>query len=267
MHTYFMGYDAREHEAACVTAFSILRRSNHRVRIYALEHMELRRLGLFDRPWHITEKGQFTDDRDGRPFSTTFSHSRFLAFYLANELKCTGPCAFLDCDFLFLNDPSKLMDSQSDKSGLIGVVNRDRKVEEGSLKMDGMVQQNYHRKLWSAFFTFSPSPYLSEWFRPDVVNIATGRDLHGFMGTPDAGFWEIDPGWHHIPSLDDPEPAMPSAVHFSEFSPWLNPEKYHTAPELFDLWEDEAHSWRRHFSVHNELPWRNLGLDLTAARA
>lgn len=237
-HTYFIGYDAREHEAAEVAAFSITRRATAPTDIYILDHMTLRRAGLFDRTWRIDEQGQFWDDRDGRPFSTGFSHSRFLAFHLARELGCSGPCMFVDCDWLFLSDPSPLMDLQPQEGDLIGVVNRDRTVEEGSLKMDGMVQQNYDRKLWSAMFTFWPSKSLAETFDPYKVSTETGRDLHGFLGKPDDQFWHIDPRWHYIPSLDEPVPA-PHGVHFSEFSPWLNPERNSDAPTLFNLWEEE----------------------------
>jgi len=269
-HTYFIGYDAREDEAAKVAAHSIAVRARHpRARIYILEHMQLRKLGLFRRAWHTHPDGQMQDVSDGRPFSTAFSHSRFLVFHLASELKCTGPCMFVDCDWLFLDDPSKLMEQQRQQSDKIGVVMRDRKVEENSIKMDGMLQQNYSRKLWSALFTFTPQSKWTETFTPDAVNELPGRELHGFCGLPDAAFWDIDPAWHYIPSLDE-RPTPIKGLHFSEMSPWLNPDMYETSPDEFDFWLREREAWL-HSAIRPErmglLPWRNLEVDLKLAGA
>lgn len=265
--TYFIGYDAREHEAAAVAAFSIQRRATRRARIYVLEHQTLRRLGLFWRQWNVGPKGQFYDVEDERPFSTAFSHSRFLAFHLARELACTGPCMFVDCDWLFLSDPSALMDAQRAHPNQIGVVMRDRKVAEGSTKMDGMVQQNYPRKLWSAMFTFMPGYNLATAFGPNVVNHVSGRDMHAFLDLADTEFWPIDPAWHYIPSLD-PAPETTKGIHFSEFSPWLNPERGADAPGAFNEWHREREFWLDHVAHSRSLsPWDNLEADLLAARS
>lgn len=265
--TYFIGYDAREHEAAAVTAYSIARRATNRYRIYVLEHRTLRRLGLFKRPWNILPDGQFIDQRDMRPFSTEFSHSRFLVFHLARELKCTGPCMFVDCDWLFLSDPSKLMTEQKARPDKIGVVKRDRTVEENSTKMDGMVQQNYNRKLWSALFTFMPSDKWATIMDPGTVNHATGRELHSFANAPEDDFWSINPEWHYIPSLDDP-PEMPKGIHYSEFSPWINPERVADFSTSFDLWYSERARYLNHAArVEITDPWRKLEADLLAAKA
>ena len=262
MHdTYFIGYDAREHEAAAVAAYSIQRRATRWSRVYMIEHQALRHLGLFWRSWSVSSSGQFFDTEDERPFSTAFSHSRFLVFHLARELECKGPCMFVDCDWLFLSDTAKLMEQQEDNPHQIGVVMRDRKVAENSVKMDGMVQQNYPRKLWSALFTFMPSDDLADKFSPDTVNAVSGRDLHAFLDMPATEFWPIDPSWHYIPSLD-PAPAKINGIHFSEFSPWLNPERGDEAREAFNLWHLEKGNWLNHASIARSLtPWD----DLTAA--
>jgi len=265
--TYFIGYDAREHEAACVAAYSLQRRANRRTRIYILEHQTLRRLGLFTRPWIVVGNGQFYDNIDERPFSTGFSHSRFLVFHLARELKVNGPCMFVDCDWLFLNDPGEVMAEQAKNPDKIGVVSRQRVVEENSIKMDGMIQQNYERKLWSAMFTFSPSDALSIMFSPDNVNHVAGRDLHTFLDLEEEKFWEINPAWHYIPSLDElGEPAK--GIHYSEFSPWLNPDKGSDCANTFQLWHEEKQHWLEHAARAGRLEvWRDLELDLSAARA
>ena len=265
--TIFIGYDAREHEAANVAAFSLRRRATCNVRIYALEHRQLRTLGLFTRPWKIDVNGQYMDERDGKPFSTEFSHSRFLVFHLAQMLKTQGPCLFVDCDWLFQADIEPMMLEASKSLEPIGVVNRTRKVAEGSLKMDGMVQQNYDRKLWSAMFAFMPSEALAREFTPEVVNTATGRELHGFLGKPDSEFWPIDPAWHYIPSLDQ-RPDKLKGVHFSEFSPWLNPDRAHQSPATFWAWEDERYAMVQQIAKQKNLRlFDNLLQDLMYAEA
>lgn len=265
--TVFIGYDAREHDAALVAAYSLRRRSTTRLRVYALEHRLLRSLGLFTRPWKVDSKGQFHDERDGKPFSTEFSHSRFLVFHLAQALKCQGPCLFVDCDWLFQADISELLEETANAGESIGVVQRERKVEEGSLKMDGMVQQNYERKLWSALFAFMPTPDLAELFSPDTVNNAPGRQLHRFCGLGEGHFWRVDPAWHYIPSLDE-RPNRLKGVHFSEFSPWLNPEKFSQSPAEFWAWEDELHNVRRSMGQSLDLRlFDDLKHDLVQAAA
>jgi hypothetical protein len=250
--TIFIGYDAREDTAAQVAAFSLRRRATCHVKIYALEHRLLRRLGLFRRMWSIDPTGQFWDAMDGKPFSTEFSHSRFLVFDLAKRLKTQGPCMFVDCDWLFLHDVEPLMDQTAANAGKIGVVMRDREVDDGSTKMDGMVQRDYPRKLWSALFTFMPTPDLAKAFTVETVNMVSGRSLHGFLDRKDEDFWQIDPAWHYIPSLDLP-PDEIKGCHFSEFSPWLNPDKQSQAPGMFWAWEDEVAAWRRAVAQHKNL--------------
>lgn len=264
--TYFIGYDAREHEAAAVAAYSIQRRTTRQSRIYILEHQMLRRLGLFWRTWTVGPNGQFLDMEDGKPFSTGFSHARFLAFHIARELECKGPCMFVDCDWLFLSDPSKLMDQQRYHHDRIGVVMRDRQVAENSLKMDGMIQQNYPRKLWSALFTFMPSDRLAAAFSPKVVNHTPGSELHTFLDIPRSDFWAIDPAWHYIPSLDEPLETI-KGVHFSEFSPWLNPERGADTPEVFSKWHSERDFWLDHIAYSRSIsPWDDLSMELETSR-
>jgi len=265
--TYFLGYDAREHEAACIAGYSILRRANRRSQIFLIEHQMLRALKKFDREWLTTATGQTYDTLDHKPFSTAFSHSRFLAFTLARDLRCTGPCMFIDCDWLFLNDPGELMAQQEKNPDKIGVVSRHREIEEGSTKMDGMVQEAYHRKLWSALFTFMPTQEWAALFDVQAVNNRTGRALHGFLGLDKNRFWEVDPRWHYIPSLD-PAQEAPGGIHYSEFSPWLNPERYAEFPKAFDAWTDEKSAWLEYAAKRGALEtWDDLNTALLAAAA
>ena len=247
MHIYFIGYDAREHLAAEVAAFSLQRRLGQNSRVYYLEHMELRRLGFFKREWVVTKNGQWFDQKDGKPFSTHFSHSRFLVPMLARQLEATS-CMFVDCDWLFLEDPSGFMAHQANiqEVGVVKAPHRQSSVKDGSIKMDGMVQQNYNRKLWSAMFTMNPNSAVAKRFDVKTVNSYSGRDLHGFLGAGEGEFWDIDPDWHYIPSLD-PIPSVqdwkPKGIHYSEFSPWLNPEYSEKYQYEFQAWIEERNEY------------------------
>ena len=77
--TIFIGYDEREKLAADVCAHSIRRRSHGDLEIKYLKHKPLRKAGLFNREWKVCgDNGQTIDALDGKPFSTEFSHTRFL---------------------------------------------------------------------------------------------------------------------------------------------------------------------------------------------
>lgn len=266
MDTYFIGYDAREHEAAAVCAYSIVKRSKKRIKVYLLEHRALRRLGLFSRPWDIDSTGQFRDVRDARPFSTEFSHSRFLVFQIARELGCTGPCMFLDCDMLFLDNPDVVMREQDVTERPISLVMTERKPSM-STKMDGMKQEAYSRKLWSAMFTFTPSDILADRFNPDTVNYGTGAALHQFLNTPLEHFRPMDPRWHVIPTMDDYALSQAWMVHYSETNPWINPQERAGQEDFFDAWYQEREELLEHAGRTKRLMLvDNLEQDIAHAR-
>ena len=87
-----VGYDSREDIAYQVCRHSIYRRSTLPIEIYPLKHKELRDRGIFWRPWLTAGSGQTVDCIDGRPFSTAFSHTRFLTSHMLmiNFLLCVG---------------------------------------------------------------------------------------------------------------------------------------------------------------------------------
>jgi len=135
----YVGYDSREDIAYEVCRHSIVRRASVPVEVIPLNHRELRRQGLFWRPWIIRGDGQFIDGVDGLPFSTEFSHTRFLVPDLAKK-KGAEWALFVDCDFLFLEDIKKLFDLR-DKQ--YPVMCRKFQFHPASdKKMDGMIQRS-----------------------------------------------------------------------------------------------------------------------------
>lgn len=203
----FIGFDSREPEAYAVCKYSL-----GKLPIVKLEHRNLRKMGYFSRPWFIAGNGQYVDMIDGKPFSTEFSHSRFVTPILARDSGHKGWVLFCDSDFMFLESIEGL-DPYLDDNKAVCVVKHRFLVEEGT-KMDGMKQENYTRKLWSSLIAYNLShPALIE-FNIEDVNTKSGSWLHGFNWLLDHEIGEIPPEWNWIPGYSSPE-ITPKAVHFS----------------------------------------------------
>lgn len=224
----FIGHDDREPRSVAVTEFSIRRRSEG-VITRRLNHHSLRREGLFSRPWHISAEGQYTDELDGLPFSTAFSHTRFLVPALARSMNAGRFAIFVDGDFLFLRDVHTLLQHLDEKCAVHVV--KHNYVPASGLKMDGKVQSIYAKKLWSSLMLFDLAHPANLDLTPDVVNTRPGSWLHQFRWLPDDSLiGSLDPSWNHIPSFSE---GQPRAIHYTEGSPEM--PGYERGP-LSDLW-------------------------------
>lgn len=218
MKTVFIGYDSREHEAYNVCRFSIVDKSEDAVRIELLNHRVLRALGLFSRPWRIDEAGQYWDMRDGSPFSTEFSFTRFLVPAYANHLGINGWALFCDSDFLFLKDLSGIFDHCNDKYAVM-CVKHDHKPTD-SVKMDGMKQEGYQRKNWSSLMLWNLDHPANRTLTPSQVNAKPGRWLHTLSWLKDEEIGSLPHNWNFIPGVTDRD-IEPFAIHYSEKAPWF----------------------------------------------
>jgi hypothetical protein len=211
----FVGHDAREQ-----IPFSVLEANlasfGHEV--IPIKHRELRDAGKFNREWLIDSDGQYYDRRDLKPFSTEFSHTRFAAIPLAREMGIRDWCMFVDCDFLFLEDPAQMLDYKDEETA-ISCVQYKWQEPEGK-KMDGMLQLLYHRKLWSSMFLFRPDHPAHDWLTFHRVNWATGAEMHAFCWVGDDEISEVPPEWNWIPNFTDPD-IKAKAVHWSYGGPWM----------------------------------------------
>jgi hypothetical protein len=237
----FVGYDIREHAAWLVCRDTLIDPLEgvlgEDVEVHPLSHRDLRRRGLFDRPWRIDEAGQTWDERDGRPFSTEFSHSRFLVPHLAKEMGIRdGLVVFVDCDFMFI-DPISDMLAGVDRRKVLSVVKHDfERVAEG-MKMDGMAQQRYFRKLWSSLMVFNMGHADIDLFdTAHAPNRSAGSTLHGFRALADDEIGVLPESWNWIPGHSSTN-IPTSAVHWSFGGPWM--EGYRDAPYASD--------WRRRY--------------------
>src|SRR3990167_4847378 len=108
----FIGYDTREKIAYDVLEYSIKKNTKTPTVIYPLYHKELRRQGYFGRPWETEGlTGNWRDIIDGRPFSTEFSHTRFLIPELCGY---KGWALFMDCDMIFRCNIKSVFDFADD---------------------------------------------------------------------------------------------------------------------------------------------------------
>ena len=233
----FIGHDSREEDAFRVCQFSLYDKTTVPIQVHALKHRELRQLGLFSRPWRITAEGQYVDERDGKPFSTEFSHLRFLVPALVDLTRMRSPWAlFCDCDFLWRADVGELL-AKADPRFAVMVVKHFHAPPEG-VKMDGMAQTRYSRKNWSSLILWNLVHPLNRDLTADNVNNETGAWLHSFGWLPDEAIGALPIEWNWLVGHSPPD-IDPKAVHFTEGGPWF--EKYRDVPY--------AEEWRRALSA------------------
>lgn len=224
--SYYIGVDHREPDALAVTEASARAYSSKPLAIGYLEHLDLRRRQFFDRPWRIDESGGYWDERDGRPFSVQFSHSRFLTPLVAKAEGHTGWALFSDSDWYWLADPWLLL-KEADESKTVMVVPHQFE-PTNSLKMDGRPQARYNRKLWSAFALWNLQSKKLPSF--ELVNYADGRDLHTFSWLDDDDIGYLSESWAWVPNHSPTtelgraaetanKPLPINAVHFTHGPP------------------------------------------------
>ncbi len=232
----FIGYDEREKDPYNVCVQSLKDNSSRPddIVIHPLFHRDLRARGLFDRPWKITEAGTYEDERDGRPFSVQFSHTRFLTPYLAKQEGINDVVLFCDCDFLYLKDVNELFDQVrgSRKKYPVQVVKHDYR-PQNTVKMDGSVQQQYNKKLWSAMMFFDTTHPQVQTLTPEVVNTQPGSFLHSFSWLGDDELiGGIDERWQFVGDHSEARTGVDGkdayCIHFTEGGPWFN--KYADCP-------------------------------------
>lgn len=239
----FIGYDSREEIASHVCASSIIRNTKYPIKIHYLKHRDLRKAGLFKRPWLIeADSGEYRDLLDDKPFSTEFSHTRFLIPELMNF---QGWALFLDSDMIFQDDISKLIKSVSPIYSVM-CVKHNHDIRQDSSKMDGRVQQKYYRKNWSSFVMWNCGHMGNKKLTKDKVTYMPGRDLHSFSWLPDHEVGPLSFAYNYISGISPKLPNIdgvqlqPACLHFTEGGPWFSECK--NVPYA-DLWDRERRIW------------------------
>lgn len=247
----FIGYDQREDVAYKVCDFSIKRHTRAMVDVRPMVHKELRKAGLFKRPWLVeAETGNLTDLVDGRPFSTDFSHSRFLVPRLCEY---RGWALFMDCDMIFTGDIAKLFELADDRYAVMVVKHQHKPSKQ--VKMDGQQQVRYHRKNWSSFMLMNCAHPANKALTPGYVNMTNGGKMHAFdwlgdeptsenlIGSLPATYNWIDGSSPAMPAPTKPgqKPIMPDVIHYTEGGPWFA-NCYNV--KYGDRWIEEYERWQ-----------------------
>ena len=217
MYNVFIGYDSREGEAYDVCSHTLTHHDN--VNCFPLNHRTLRQAGLFTREWFVEGNGQYIDVQDGKPFSTEFSHSRFLTPVVAKKRGLKGWVLFVDCDFMFRASVNSLFDMVEDKYAVM-CVQFDWDNPDERIKMDGVTQSAYPRKLWSSLTLWNLDHKANDAVTANYVNKTDGGKLHAFNWLTDKQIGALPPEWNYVTGVTNKH-VIPSAVHFSKGGPWL----------------------------------------------
>lgn len=226
MQTVVVGHDYREQDAYDVCVHSLRKHAKQPVRVARLQERDLRRAGVYDRPFRVDEKGQFYDERDARPFSTAFAFARFLTPLVARaEGQARGFALFVDCDFLFLRDVGELFDCANPDMA-VQVVKHRHEPPPG-IKMDDMAQTRYARKNWSSCILWNLDHPANDVLTPRMVNTMPGSWLHGFQWLPDDLIGDLPECWNwlvgHSPTCGSFYTlSQVGALHYTDGGPWFD---------------------------------------------
>lgn len=242
----YIGWDGREAVASDVCKHSILRRTKlPNIDIQYLKHRDLRAQGMFRRPWTIdADTGNYRDAIDSKPFSTEFSHTRFLVPALA---KYKGWALFLDSDMIFQSDIKDLFALCDDRYAVMCVKHQHHPAQN-IMKMDGRAQLQYYRKNWSSFVLWNCSHSSNRGLTPEKVNFMLGSDLHAFSWLDDELIGSLPFRYNYISGIspkmpmDGNKPQVPFVIHYTEGGPWFD-----TCKEVpyAELWTHEYEEWQR----------------------
>lgn len=244
----FIGFDSRETTAYQVLKFSIMKTSPG-VKVFPLYARDLRQAGLYSRPMLVSgNSGQFIDTTENRPHSVEFSFTRFLVPQICRILGHKGWALFMDCDMLVTQDLNDVFRKLEQSGGAfpLAVVKHNFKPEK-TIKMDGVSQLAYNRKLWSAVMFFNNFHYKNEILTSDRVNTAEGMYLHNFHwlpGSDEDTMIGLDENYQFIPGHSNTNLATtPCIIHYTEKAPWFKGE-FEEKGYYADIWWEYSMKYR-----------------------
>lgn len=194
----YIGYDPIDHKAYQVAETSLRNHASVPVYVLPLKDWELRKKGIFWRPHFVEGCGQKYDGRDGKPFSTAFSFTRFVIPIL--EKYDSGWVLFTDPDVLWRADIAELWDSFDESKAVMCVQHNHNPSEH----IKGMgVQTRYHRKNWSSVMAFNC--YRNKDLTKYALNNMSGSWLHAMNWLKDEEIGELPEKWNFLVGYSDPE--------------------------------------------------------------
>lgn len=233
----FLGWDSREKIAYDICKYSLIENTFSKIEVIPLVHKELRRQGWFSRPWLVNAyDGNWTDAVDGKPFSTEFSHTRFLVPALCHY---KGWALFMDSDMVWDGDIKDLF-SLCDNRYAVMCVKHNHKPDE-TIKMDGVPQDRYFRKNWSSFVLFNCGHPANACLTPELVSTQRGSWLHAFSWLEERLIGDLPPKYNWIEGISKSN-ISPDVVHYTEGGPY------------FDGYKDVMHAdvWWKYYDKWKE---------------
>lgn len=219
----YVGWDSREDIAYQVCRHSLISR-NENVEVIPLKQNELRKAEIYT--------------REEDPLSSTeFTFTRFLVPHLNNY---TGWAAFVDCDFVFLENIQKLFNLTHNQDYAVMVVQHEYN-PTNTIKMDGKTQYRYPRKNWSSLILFNCEHPSNKVLTKELVNSATGAYLHRFQWLKDEEIGALSQEWNWLVGwYKEPNHGKPKALHYTEGGPWF---PNHVKCEYGAVWVEEKHKY------------------------
>jgi hypothetical protein len=206
----YIGYEAREHEAFRVCAHSIESFSNIETQV-----LKSQNIPEYNRNW-------------GEPQSTDFTFTRFWVPYLS---KFKGYSIFVDCDFLFLDDPKKLIEYINPDLA-VSVAQHPAYNPHTDIKMDGVAQHRSFRKNWASLIVFNNEHPSNKILTPDYLNNhKPGIDFHHFKWLKDEEIGSVPLEWNCLDGYYNLD--KPKAIHYTDGGPWF---KEYQNTQYTSLW-------------------------------
>lgn len=210
----YVGWDPRDINAFEVCRHTLIENASIEVEVIPLKDWELRKRGAYWRSYRVDARGHRWDDRDGKPFSTDFSFTRFLVPVL--EKYRDEWVMFCDPDFLWRADVADLLEIATEdptRKALYCVKHDHRPVE--SEKAVG-IQTVYDRKNWSSLMLINPSRNSTLSMRN--VNLQPGSWLHAMLWLADEEIGELPEEWNWLEDWSDAR-INPKVVHMTRGTP------------------------------------------------
>jgi len=232
----YVGWDPRDELAFRACVASLHEHATVPLEVIPLKDYELRRMGVYWRSYHVEYSGQKVDQRDGKPFSTDFSFTRF-AIPLVDD--SNDWVMFCDADMLFKSDVAELF-ALVDNSKAVMCVQHDHTPPEQT-KFDGMLQQQYRRKNWSSVMLMHTGRCR---ITPYMLNNNTGSQLHAMTWVEDDKIGALPESWNWLEGWSTLD-INANLVHYTRGTPDMLGNDLPFADE----WWRAVESWQ---------PWMNL---------
>lgn len=205
----FIGYDSKQAEASKICEFSLRHNSSVPLDIYHLDTNELRKAEKYFRA-------------DGDPSSTEFTYSRFLVPHLMGY---EGFAMFVDSDFLFLDNITKLWDQIIlDKINWAFTsawcVQHPEYTPKSNVKFYNKPQLTFPKKNWSSLMIFNCQHPDCKKLTPITVSNQSPRWLHRFEWTMDNTIGNISTNWNFLVGEYEHQTSLPHALHFTNGGPF-----------------------------------------------